>query len=123
MFMTTWLVAAWVVLVLLAGAICGTLLGWISASVLRSPRRVSWRDAVTGSAALFVLNILVNVLDNHIEYDNGQAEGWRGVVLNHKVVWATATLVVAVLGRRLVAARTASGGSEESAGVNGPLAH
>jgi hypothetical protein len=102
MFQPIWLYVVWAAIVVAAGALPGTLLGWVLA--LRGPVRARpGRDAAAGGAALFLLNVVINVAASHATYADGRALGGRGLLLNHKLLWAVLVIGLAVSARHLLA--------------------
>ncbi len=83
MVTTTGVVVVWIAGVLLIGAVVGVLVGFLSTYLVRLRIRRPWRDAATGSIALFALNLLGNSVDNGVTFSDGHALGWRGLILNH----------------------------------------
>ena len=105
MVTTTGIVVVVVAVVLPLGAVLGALTGFLTAYFIQPRARHPWRDAATGSVTLFLLNILVNSTDNNTTSINGHTLGWRGLILDHRTAWAVTTVVLAVTGRQLLAAR------------------
>ena len=89
----------------LGGALLGAVLGRFSADLLRLARRRAWLDAASGAAAILVLYMLVVALAPGVTIVDDRTLGWRGVLLDHLVVWALGLVCVAVVGRQLWVAR------------------
>ena len=125
MFQPVWLYLAFAAIVVGAGALLGTVFGWLFG--LRSPAnaRRPMLDAAIGGAALVMLNVAINVADTHVTYADGRALGGRGLLLNHKLVWAILVIAFAVSARHFLARR--AGRSRPSApgdlGANGSSGH
>lgn len=89
-----------------SSSVVGVLVGFLSTYLVRLRIRRPWRDAATGSIALFALNLLGNSVDIGVTFSDGHALGWRGLILNHQAAWAIATVVLAVTGRQLWASHS-----------------
>ena len=91
---------------LLGGALVGALLGWLTARILRLPRRNSWADAAIGATAHVVLFALVAAAthDVTIVEVNNHTLGWRGILLDHLYLWALGLVCIAVVARHFVVA-------------------
>jgi hypothetical protein len=105
MFLPVWFYVVWAAIVVAGGALLGTFLGRVIG--LRKPphARHPRSDAAAGGAALFLLNVAINVADSHVTYRDGRALGSRGVLLNHKLLWAVVVIGLAVSARHLLARR------------------
>ena len=90
-----------------AGALAGMLLGWVFSLLTPAHARRPLLDAVVGGATLLALDVVINVADSRATSLNGQLLGPRGLLLNHKLLWAVATIALTVGGRHLFAIRAA----------------
>jgi hypothetical protein len=87
--------------ILIAGAILGGLTGWLLAWLLRPTSRNFQPDAVLGSGAFFLVQVLYGLSDNNVSFVNGRALGWHGLVLNHVVALRAGFLLAAVVAWRV----------------------
>jgi hypothetical protein len=91
---------------LLGGAALGASLGWYSADLLHLDRRPAWLDAAMGVSGILILFLLVAaVTQGGIEVVDDRTLGWRGLLLDHLIVWGLGTIVVTVVGRQLLVTR------------------
>ena len=97
MFLTRKFVLIDLAVILIAGAILGGFTGWLLARMLPPSSRNFLPDAVLGSGAFFLGQILYGVSDNNVSFVNGRALGWHGLVLNHVVALRAGFLLAAVV--------------------------
>ena len=111
MFIDSTFVLIELAMVAAVGAYSGLVLGWISAHVIRPRPRWGWRDALTGGIAALLVFIGTNVIEAGITvFDyNAPIGGWRGLLINHPVLWPGVVLGIAVIGRQLLSVRREGG--------------
>ena len=87
------------------GALLGAAIGSVSARLLRLRRPRPRVDAAMGATAILAMYALMAAVASGAQIVDDQTLGWRGILFDHLVLWATGLVSLAVVGRQLVLAR------------------